>query len=40
MNVRRVLEGIINDWEGAGFSIQEVDNEYGRVYANVSYAKL
>ena len=40
MNVRRVLDTIIDEWSGAGFEIQELENDYGRIWASVTYAKL
>lgn len=40
MNVRRVLDRITDEWSGAGFELQELESDFGRIFASVTYNKL
>ena len=37
MNVRRVLDRITDEWSGAGFELQELESDFGRIFASVTY---
>lgn len=40
MNIRRLSNEIMNDWQGAGFEVMEMESDFARLWASVVYRKL